>query len=283
MRADEQGIGAVTAPGQAGVAALPMYDPPELHEANDALWASLRQRLEARGVAAPPGLSRMSELEALWSSPDLLIAQTCGYPFATRLRDRVRLVLTPRYRAQGCDGPFHRAAVVVRKGAGALSLPDLKGSRLALNGPDSNTGMNLLRAEIAPIARGQRFFSAVITTGSHAESAAVVAEGRADLASLDCVTWALLQRLRPVLAAELTVLAWTLRSPGLPLVTSRLTCHAVFVALQAALSEVIDDPMLASARRELLLEGFEPLAPSHYTGLLHYEQMATDLGYPQLI
>ncbi len=283
MRADEQGVEAVTAPCQAGVAAFPMYDPPELHEANDTLWASLRQRLEARGVAAPPGLTRMSELEALWSSPDLLIAQTCGYPFATRLRDRVRLVLTPRYRAQGCDGPFHRAAVVVRKGAGALSLPDLKGSRLALNGPDSNTGMNLLRAEIAPIARGQRFFSAVITTGSHAESATVVAEGRADLASLDCVTWALLQRLRPVLAAELTVLAWTPRSPGLPLVTSRLTCHAVFVALQAALSEVIDDPMLASARRELLLEGFEPLAPSHYTGLLHYEQMATDLGYPQLI
>ena len=70
-------------------------------------------------------LTRRSELEALWSSPDLLIAQTWGYPFATRLRDRVCLVLTPRYRTQGCDGPFHRATVVVRKGARARGLPDL--------------------------------------------------------------------------------------------------------------------------------------------------------------
>ena len=45
----------------------------------------------------------------------------------------------------------------------------------------------------------------------------------------------------------------------------------------------MDDPALASARRELLLEGFEPLPPSYYTGLLHFEQMAADLGYPRLI
>ncbi len=143
--------------------------------------------------------------------------------------------------------------------------------------------MNLLRAEIAAIARRQNFFSAVITTGSHAESAAAVADGRADLASLDCVTWALLQRLRPALTAELTVLAWTPRSPGLPLVTSRLTSPAAFAALQAALSELIDDPTLASTRRELMLEGFEPLSPSHYAGLLHYEHLAGDLGYPRLV
>ena len=283
MKTAEQGAETVGTLARAGLAALPMYDPPELQEANDALWAALRQRLEVRGVAAPPGLTRTSDLDALWSSSDLLIAQTCGYPLATRLRDQVRLVLTPRYRAQGCDGPFHRAAVVVRKSAGARSLPDLKGGRLALNGPESNTGMNLLRAEIAPIAYGQPFFSAVVTTGSHAQSAAAVAEGRADLASLDCVTWALLQRLQPALAAELTVRAWTPRSPGLPLVTSRLTRHAVFAALQAALGEVMDDPALAAARRELLLEGFEPLPPSYYTGLLQYEQMAADLSYPRLI
>ena len=283
MKTAEQGAETVGTLARAGLAALPMYDPPELQEANDALWAALRQRLEERGVVAPPGLTRTSDLDALWSSSDLLIAQTCGYPLATRLRDQVRLVLTPRYRAQGCDGPFHRAAVVVRKSAGARSLPDLKGGRLALNGPESNTGMNLLRAEIAPIACGQPFFSAVVKTGSHAQSAAAVAEGRADLASLDCVTWALLQRLQPALAAELTVLAWTPRSPGLPLVTSRLTSHAAYAALQAALGEVIDDPTLANARRELLLEGFEPLSSSYYTGLLHYEQMAADLGYPRLI
>ena len=41
-----------------GVAALPMYDWPEIAPATDRLWAALRDHLRAAGVAAPDALTR---------------------------------------------------------------------------------------------------------------------------------------------------------------------------------------------------------------------------------
>ncbi len=265
------------------IASLAMYDLPEIRDANDALWRALRARLRAHDVdCAPAALTRGGDLDAIWAAPNLLLAQTCGYPFMTRLRSRVRLVATPRYRAKGCDGPFHRAAIVVRRGSHAQSLADLRGARLAFNTPDSNTGMNLLRAELAQVTHSPNFFAETIATGSHADSAAAVAQGRADTASIDCVTWAFLQRLRPEMTDGLSVLAWTARSPGLPLVTSRMTDLATFEALRQALHEVAADPALEAVRRDLLLDGFHALPEPHYRTLLYFEQMAASLGYAEL-
>jgi ABC-type phosphate/phosphonate transport system substrate-binding protein len=265
------------------LAALPMYDFPELQPATDGLWAAIRDRLQTTGVAwAPPTLTRSGELEALWTDPRLLLTQTCGYPLMTKLRGRVRLVATPHYKARGCDGPFHRAAVIVRKTDPAQNLADLRKTRLALNAPDSNTGMNLLRAEIAPIAGGSSFFSNVILTGSHADSVVAVANGVADTASIDGVTWALMQRLRSKLTDQLRVLAWTSQSPGLPLITGRLTDLAIFQAMRTALEDVVHDSALASVRNELLIVSFHPLSEAYYHGLMYFEQMAIDQGYPAL-
>jgi hypothetical protein len=162
----------------------------------------------------------MSPPEVLWTDPDLLLAQTCGLPLATRLEGRVRVVATPRYRAQGCDGVDYRSAVVVREDSAVNSLLDLRGGRCAANDLGSNSGMNLLRAEIAPLAAGKTFFKSVLVTGSHLASAEAIVQDKADVAALDCVTWAHLQRWRPSLTDQLRVLTWSVRSPGLPLITS---------------------------------------------------------------
>jgi ABC-type phosphate/phosphonate transport system substrate-binding protein len=267
-----------------GVAALPMYDLPELEAANDALWSALAERLRAAGVArTPPILTRGRPLGPLWSDPRLLLAQTCGYPYIVGLRGWVRLVGTPQYRAAGCEGPFHRSAVLVRSGDRAQSLDEMRGRRLALNEATSNTGMNLLRAEIAPLAKSARFFGEVITTGAHARSAAAVAGGEADLCAVDCVTWAHLQRLEPTMASKLRVLAWSSRSPGLPLITGRMTDEATFAALGQCLADVMGDPTLAEVRRALLLDGLHTLPDANYRGLLYVEQIAIDQGYPDLV
>ena len=41
-----------------GIAALPMYDWPELRAETDRLWATLRDGLRAVGVSAPDALDR---------------------------------------------------------------------------------------------------------------------------------------------------------------------------------------------------------------------------------
>jgi len=260
------------------IAALPMYDPPGLMAANDALWAWIATRLQG----APRALSRGGDLMTLWRHPGLLLAQTCGYPLMTRLSDHARVLATPVYDAPGCDGAWHRAAILVRAKDPARALGDLFGARLAINDPLSNTGMNLPRARIAPLARGARFFGSVVVTGAHALSAAAVAGGEADVCAVDAVTWAHLERLEPALAGRLRILDWTDASPGLPLVTARATSAATRAALMEVLTAAMAAPDLAWARRALRLEGIVTLPKGAYDRILELEREAADHGYPVL-
>ncbi len=259
-----------------------MYDPPELHAANDALWAAIGTRLGREGVDCPQGLTRGPSLETIWSDPGLLLAQTCGYPLMTTLKGRVQVVATPRYGALGCDGPRHRSFVVVRRNDPAANLSDLRGRHCAVNDLSSNTGMNLLRALIAPLSSGEAFFGAVTLTGAHAASAEAVATGAADVAAVDCISFALLERLRPATTRRLRVLAWTAPSPGLPLVTAAETRPATRAALRRALADAAGDPSLREVRAELLLEGFDLLDVSSYESVLDLERGAFAQGYPVL-
>lgn len=264
------------------IASLAMYDWPELHLANDRLWSAIAGRLAEQGVKAPAALTRDEDLDLVWTSPALLLAQTCGYPFATTLGERVQLVATPRYRAPGCEGPFRRSAVVVAADAVFHTLSQLRGTRCALNDPTSDSGMNLLRGAVAPLAAGAPFFSEVIITGSHLASAEAVAAGAAAVAALDAVSYAHLRRFRPTLAKRLRLLEWTARTPGLPFITAAETDAETVLALREALSAVALDPALADARETLLLDGFSLLPRRYYRLPLYVEQGAFALGYPRL-
>jgi len=270
------------------IAALPMYDLPELAAANDALWSAIAVRLETLGVDdVPDALTRRGRLEAIWTDPRLLLSQTCGYPLATSLRSRVQVVATPRYDAPGCEGVLYRSAVVVRASDPATCLADLRGRRLAVNDLASNSGMNLLRAEIAPLAtdahlRGRPFFAGVTITGAHLASVEAVAAGEADVAAIDCVVWAHLLRLRPGLTRGLRGLAWTSATAGLPLIASATLDPAHLAALRQALAGVAEDQRLAAARAVLLLDGFEFVTEAAYAPILALEAAAIAQGYPSL-
>ncbi len=260
-----------------------MYDLPELHAAHDALWAALAARLRARGVAeVPVALTRADDLSRLWRNPDLLLGQTCGYPLVTQLTDRVRVIATPIYRAPGCAGADHRSALVVSADSRARDLRDLRNGVCAVNACDSNTGMNLLRAMIAPLAHATSFFSNVVVSGSHRQSLHLIAAGNADMAAIDGVTLALLRRIEPGLISAIRVLAWSAASPGLPLITSARTDAATVIALRAALDDVANDAALAEVRAALLLRGFAQVPLEAYARVSSFETAAFALGYPRL-
>jgi len=264
-----------------------MYDLPELAWAHDAVCAALLVRLQGSRNFDPDSLPAMrdnpAELPMAWGHARLLLSQTCGYPLVTSLAGRVRLVATPCYAAEGCSGAWMRSALLVRDKEPAETLAELRGSAIcAINGRDSNSGMNLLRAAVAPLAGGKAFFRDVLLTGAHAASMAAVQDQRADVAAIDCVTLALLRRVRPSLAAGLRVLAWTQATPGLPLVTSAGMPDAGVAALRAALAAVLADPGLLPARTALLIEGFEVLDEAVYERVAEIEQEALALSYPVL-
>lgn len=128
------------------IAALPMYDWPEVRPETDACWAVLRDGMRAQGIDAPEHLVRRNadmppvpggirdaggliiapdpaalppdelDLHTLWRHPHLLFAQACWGPMEQGLSAHVRVVGQPDYSEfDGGDGELYSSAVVMRR------------------------------------------------------------------------------------------------------------------------------------------------------------------------
>lgn len=241
------------------IAALQMYDWPEVREATNAWWAGLARHL---GVTLP--LSRPEDFTAPWHSDELLLAQTCGYPFTHALKGQVKLVGTPHYDADGCDGASYCSMVVARE---ACRPEDLRGAVAAVNTPDSMSGMLALKLVFARHAVAGRFFSRAVETGGHLNSLAAVQQGRADVCAIDSVCVALARRYRPEALTGLTEIARSPSVPGLPLITRA----GDPVQIRDGLRRAFADPELADVRSALLLSGFSAPDVSVYDRILRLE------------
>ncbi len=241
------------------IASLPMYDWPELRQATDAWWAGIARHL---GVAA--GLDRGPDYKGVWLRPDLLFSQTCGYPFTHALKGKLRLVATPHYDADGCEGPDYCSIVFARE---AAPLAAFRGSRAAVNHDDSMSGMLALKLVFAPVAVDGRFFSAGIRSGGHIASLNAVRGGRADVCAVDAVCVALARRYRPDYLEGLVEIARSPLVPGLPFVT----VAGDITGLRAGLAAAFADPALREARARLLLTGHSVLDVTDYDRIVELE------------
>ena len=253
------------------IAALQMYDWPEVREATDRWWKAIADCL---GVDV--ALSRPAEFTAPWFQDDLLFAQTCGYPFTHALKGQVSYVATPHYAADGCDGPSYRSIVFAREDR---PLAAFRGSVAAVNTPDSMSGMLALKLVFAPLAEQGRFFSRAVETGGHLASLAAVQAERADLCAIDCVCVEMARRYRPAVLEGLVEIARSPAVPGLPWISRAGEVDR----LRAALRQVFSDPALAGVREALLLAGFSELPQGAYDRITDLEAEMERAGGLQLL
>jgi len=152
------------------IAALPMYDWPEVRAEVDAEWAVIRDRLRASGLAAPERLTRRNgdmppvpggvrdgsgrliapdpatlppgelDLHTLWRHPRLVFSQTCWGPLEmSDLAEHVQVIGQPDYSAfAGGHGPLYSSVIVMRngdapQGAAAALPPDTGTANLPLD------------------------------------------------------------------------------------------------------------------------------------------------------
>lgn len=238
------------------IAALPMYDRPETAAAHDRLWSLVRAALPP-GRAAPLGLSRGGDVWAQWRAPDLLLSQTCGYPYRARLHGHVALVATPVW-ALPCPPGHYVSVLVVRRDDPRRDLADYAAACLAYNEPLSQSGWAAPYAHAA--ARGLRF-AHVLHTGSHRAASRAVAEGRADIAALDMVSWHLIRRFDPW-AEALRVVEETEPTPALPYIAAPALAEGVADALAAGIAA-----LSAEDRALLLLQGIALIPAEAYLGV----------------
>ena len=261
--------------------AFPMYGVSARVKAGYEAWFdALLAELRAGGFTDAVELVRDAPLPDFFERADVLLGQTCGYPYLTRLSAHVRLVATPAYDFPGCRGTDYASAIMVRADSGITTLAQARGGTAAANDIDSNSGMNALRHAVAPLARAGRFFGAVRWSGSHRASLALVRHGQAALAAIDCVTLGYLTQEYPSEVEDLAVLQYTAPSPGLPLVAGRSVPDALHRQLQSAL--LAPGARAAALMAALSIRRFEAVGEAAYTRILALEAQAIADGYPVL-
>lgn len=268
------------------VAGLPMYDWPEVRESTDALWCSLRDSLRTAGIPAPENLSRDPDVAGLWLAPELVLAQTCGLPYATRLRDQVVLLGTPDYAVPGCAAGWYRSAVVVRVDEPQRDLAARAHRRWVYNDAHSQSGYQAMLYYAEQVAPGTAGTWQTLVSGSHRESLCMLAAEQADVAAIDYVSWRLAREHLPA-ASQLRVLDLTPPTPGLPLIAAAGR-NGLAVAnqtrdaddrqefalrqVQAAIETAID-ALPARVRKVLGLAGFWRSTPADYDLILQRRRL----------
>jgi ABC-type phosphate/phosphonate transport system substrate-binding protein len=145
------------------VAALPMYDWPEVRGETDLQWARLRDTLRAVGFDAPKTLSRRNadlpavrggvrgtdgavaapdpatlppnafDLPVLWRHPKLLLAQACWGPMEFGLAPFVEIVGQPDYSGfEGGNGIFYSSVILIRRRRGRIPATPSNEGRVVL-------------------------------------------------------------------------------------------------------------------------------------------------------
>ena len=245
------------------IAALPMYDWPEVRAEVDAEWGRLRGAFHAAGIDAPERLVRNNsdmppvpggirdaagaiiapdpatlppdelDFHALWLHPKLLFGQTCWGPMEAWLQEHVRVIGQPSYDGiEGGAGENYSSAIVMRRegAAGDYAAPMdsnpalprelLRGARFTYNDEHSMSGFRGLMHDLEAVGETLDIFGERIASGAHRVSIRSIMDGRADVATIDCKSWALAKRFEPA-AKALRVVGWTGKRKGLPYISSR--------------------------------------------------------------
>ena len=221
------------------IAALQMYDWPEVRADTDNFWRRVADSLYQRGIEAPDTLSRPENISEPWTDQDLMLGQTCGLPFVSgRCGDAIP-VARPVFDLEGANGGNYSSALVCRIEDPARGLAGFRGRIAAINEYGSQSGCNALADAVLDTHNDMHspFFHKVVISGAHRNSASMIAKGQADIAAIDSVAWALFGQAEPKNRARLRVLSWTRPMPALPFITAKRFANqrqVIFESLQSA-------------------------------------------------
>lgn len=218
----------------------------------------------------------------LLRQPQMQLGHTCGYPLMKYLQTDCFPVCVPLFLVEGCHGKFYASHFIVPADSGINSLADCRNHIVAMNGADSNSGMNVLRHAISQLETHAPFFSSVLVSGSHLNSVKAVANGEADLAAIDGVSFALINDEWPELTRRVKTIGFSEATCGLPLVMP-YSEHKIIRSRD--ITRVLNQALSALStqhKNTLHLAGFESVGFEDYQSIIDLETSAITAGYPQL-
>ncbi len=118
----------------------------------------------------------------------------------------------------------------------------------------------------------------MVFSGSHRQSLRELQQENADIAAIDCVTYALLQRHQPQALAGLVAIGWSPAAPGLPLITAGATPAATLNSLREALQQLVSDARYRPLCDALLICGYSDMPREAYAPLLAWRDEGRGAG-----
>jgi len=258
-----------------------MYDFAQVRPSNLRFWQAVRSQLLADSSlgdvfsdcqlphqfsetrSAVETSCESDSLRQRWTSPDLLLSQTCGYPYVMHLREKVSLIGTPDYGVVKDRPGWYDSVIVIRADDVRDRLEQFEGARFVLNGWDSQSGCHAMMDTLLALVGECRFFGSCTVSGAHLASLASIARSDADIAVIDSVTWRLAKRYDSN-CQKLRVLCRTRPTPGLPFISCQ---HQQAHDLSGAVSRAIDQ-LPASDRDALGLKGLWRATADDYSLIL---------------
>lgn len=216
-----------------------------------------------------------------YQSSNLILGHTCGYPYVTRWNKSHRLVCVPQFDVAGCDGKHYSSWFVCGSKDHRDSIEAFEGGIAVINAVTSNSGMNVLRYHVSPFVKKDRFFNDVLISGSHLASLRAVAEGLADIAAIDAVSYHHIMRAEPALAGQTKIWGQSVKTTGLPFITradESISCTVLCQALNRCIEESRGD-----VSEFLGLIRFDRVDDADYDLIHQLETDAKARGYPSLL
>ncbi len=250
---------------------------PQLQQAWQALYSAFLA--EWKGIISLDHECRWSHDVETLAHSSLFFGHTCGYPLTHQLKNRVIPFCVPEFDIDGCEGIYYSSQFIVPATSDLTSLEQCRAKRVGINSLDSNSGMNVLRHAIAPLAGENAFFDSTTKTGGHLSSMQMVARGEIDLAAIDAVSYQLAIEAYPELASQIRSIGKSATTASLPLVypapNQGFDHGAIRQQLKRALASC--DPWITETLR---IKNFLPVTLADYDSIVAIEQQAIELGYP---
>ncbi len=234
------------------LAALPMYDWPEVSSDLDTYWTAIAAELREREIPSPVSLTRRDDLASIWRDPSMIVGQVCSLNPVRDGLGETEVVGTIDYEPplelpRSGAGTYY-SVVVCRaddQRGDDPSLASFARAVFAANGDDSQSGYWSLGHHVRELVDDEPLLGPVHFTGAHRDSIHSVADGRADLAAIDVHSWRLALDHDRAPTERLRVVTTTQATPGVVCVVAWELAdrrHLVADAIAAATTRMIGSP-----------------------------------------
>ena len=238
-----------------------MYPFASVAWASDKMWSAVHQRVPW----TPRSLTWSGDVHARWYDSDCVITQVCGGPFAALHRNDMHLIGAFALDIPEADGGHYRSVLLSphQRSIDELNFEDI---HAVANSADSLSGWSSLLA--ATVGPGNDWTGQVTFTSAHRDSLLALAKGKADLASIDAWSLALIAEEQPELVAGLHRVALGPRIPTPPITARRNLAGEQIDELRLAFVDTLADPATGDARAALHISGFADNELDDYLAIL---------------